>query len=250
MTNRELIKDIIPTTKGSAYVNNISFDKGKKMLESQGYHIPSLEEIAQLRILQGKDADVSKHSFWVNQAIVYLPDGRRYLTSNSPIMLSPEKAVQLEKTHKRFYLTKNQVDFALKGALRLHGSDFHIPVCSFSEDDFTTYAFGRCAKEYGSLLSNAGIKKIWIDLHENDNDKPYVAPVLFEGFGLLNNTIGQSTISGCNIGLQNTTVYGISDLAVHSDKSVFPAADLELLRKVRVGEVATKELESLIARLG
>jgi len=64
----------VDITKGmkSAYVA-APFDQAKEALENEGYEMISLEQMAQLRIQEGKDSFVSKNGNWTKEGFLYVP---------------------------------------------------------------------------------------------------------------------------------------------------------------------------------
>jgi len=155
-TQPPIIQDIPPRGIVSAYVN-APFDKGKKALEEQGYSIISLEENAQLRIQEGKDAYVSKNGNWTREGVIYVPKKGIFLTKNSPIMENPEQATDFHRNNQEFYLTTEQVEKALEDCVELKNNP--IPTNRFADNEICVYAFGSetQAKAYGDFLKQVGI---------------------------------------------------------------------------------------------
>lgn len=167
MTN--LIVDIKPSVTYSAYVES-PFDKAKEVLEEAGYSVISLQENAQLRMQEGKDAFVSRNGNWVREGVIYVPKKGKLLTKNSPIMANAQEATNCHRNNKEFYLTDAQVEESLADSIEL--SDKAIPTNRFSENPITVYAFKEFAEQYGQFLRDNGIKEmpIWL---ANQEDKPF-----------------------------------------------------------------------------
>ena len=169
----QLIKDIQPRGIASAYVV-APFDKGKELLEANGYHIISGEENARLRIQEGKDDYVSKNGNWTKEDFLYVPKKGKFFTKNSPIMANPAEATQAHREGREFYLTPEQVEWALSNSVKLKNKDFSIPTKKFGSDAITVYAFGNSAQIYGDFLDNLGIKEMPVVMVDNIGDKPFV----------------------------------------------------------------------------
>ena len=59
------IKSLVkPTRTNVVYVDG-AFDKSKEFLETNGYNVAPAQKIAEARIEQGKDAEVSRYGGWV-----------------------------------------------------------------------------------------------------------------------------------------------------------------------------------------
>jgi hypothetical protein len=169
----QLIKDIQPRGIASAYVV-APFDEGKKLLESNGYHIISAEENAKLRIQEGANADVSRNGNWVKEGFLYVPKKGKFLTKNSPIMDNSVEATQAHRKGNEFYLTDAQVESGLANSVKLQNKDFSIPTNRFGDDEVTAFAFGNFAKPYGNFLREVGVKEMPVYMVDNIGDKPFV----------------------------------------------------------------------------
>lgn len=139
----------------------LPFDKGKIEIEMKGYHIPSLEENAKLRI-QGKNFSlVSCIGNWVKENFLYISKEERYMTK---IPLSEQEAKYATRAHEKgdeFYLIPERANSFLKGAFKLPNKDFSIPTTQFGDRDdtgLTNYIFGDTAEDYGDFLNDSGIK--------------------------------------------------------------------------------------------
>lgn len=174
MTNYKLIEDVTKGPLLSAYVN-APFEEGKKLLESKGYRIISLEENARLRIQEGSNSSVSKNGNWVSEDAIYVPNRGVFLTKKSPIMDNSERATQ-ESRNGDFYLTDEQVEKYLECAVKLINQS--IPTNRFGKNEITKYAFGETAEDYGNFLKENGIEKMPIWLADMP-DKPFARKLWF-----------------------------------------------------------------------
>lgn len=143
----------------SAHISG-PFDKAKEALERRGYQIISLEQLAGLRIQEGKDSFVSKNGNWTKEGFLYVPEKGIFLTKKSPIIKSAQKATECHRNKKDFYPTSKQVESALADSCKV--TDKTIPTLKLSEEELTAYAFGKQAKLYGEFLNEAGIKNLHI----------------------------------------------------------------------------------------
>jgi len=171
----------VDITKGmkSAYVA-APFDQAKEALENKGYEMISLEQMAQLRIQEGKDSFVSKNGNWTKEGFLYVPKKGIFLTKNSPIMKSAEKATECHRNGNDFYPTSKQVEKALADSCKI--TDKAIPTSKFAEEELTAYAFGSQAKAYGEFLKEAGIKNL--NIYTADmQDKPFATQAWLRRLG-------------------------------------------------------------------
>jgi hypothetical protein len=191
-----LIKDIQPRRIYSAYVE-AAFDRGKAELEKAGYHIPSFEENARLRMQEGENSFVSRTKNWVKEGFLYIPNKGKFLTKRSPIMAYPNEATEAHRTQingtllNEFSLTDEQIGVSLEDSLKLPDSDFSIPTKRFEENEITVYAFGNSAQDYGYFLSDAGIEEMPVKM-DSFRDKTFARQAFFDGLG------EKSTLCGFN----------------------------------------------------
>ncbi len=188
------------------------FDEGVKYLESINNRIISLEELANLRteLCSNKDYKYNNDSKisimndtdgMVKEGFIFLPDKKIYLTKNSPIMKNPikatkahEKALGCSLKNHEFYLTDEQVQESLKGAVQItpkktlitrlkdHNLTIYaIPTNRFGEEPLTIYAFGNIAEKYGLLLNELGAKEMPIFLPPIKGKKAYARQVYAMG---------------------------------------------------------------------
>lgn len=176
----EIKQPVVKRLLSKAYY--VLFDKGKELLESKGYHIPSLKENAELRIQEGKNAYCSQNANWTRERGIYVPKKGIFLTKKSPIMKNAQKATEAHGNGKEYYLNDKQVESALEGAFKFSKNQKSVPTNRFAEDELTVYAFEDAAESYGEFLLDAGIKRMPIWLRRIE-DKPFVRQVLFDRVG-------------------------------------------------------------------
>jgi hypothetical protein len=189
-----LIQDIKPRGIASAYVD-APFDEGKTELESNGYSIISLEENAKLRMQEGRNSDVSRNGNWVREGVLYVPSKGKFLTKNSPIMANAKEATECHRNGTEFYLTDEQVERSLDGAVMLDEKD--IPTNRFGEHVATVYAFGDNAKDYGEFLKEVGIDEMPVYLANNE-DKLFARQLWFRSLDNRSVLVGDSRSLGCD----------------------------------------------------
>jgi hypothetical protein len=161
-------------------------------------------------------------------------------------MANPAEATQAHREGREFYLTPEQVEWALSNSVKLKNKDFSIPTKKFGSDAITVYAFGNSAQIYGDFLNNLGIKEMPVVMVDNIGDKPFVRKNWLSGLGY------RSRLGGYGGGLVGgSRVRGVCEDASASEpmqKNLYKSADLEILRKVRAGDIAPKELEKILIR--
>jgi len=244
-----IIQDVKPKGMSSAYVG-ASFDKGKAELEEAGYQIISLEQNAKLRMQEGKDAYVSQNGNWVKEGFLYIPNKGKFFTKNSPIMGFPTEATNAHRNGREFYLTDEQIAIALINSLKLPNKDFSVPTNRFGKEEVTAYAFGNFAQDYGDFLREAGIKEMPVWMVDDIGSKPFARQTWF------NRLDDWSRLIGSDRSLNFVyRVRGVCEDALASEPNknskeglLYSTTDLEILRKVRTGDVAPRELEKILAR--
>ena len=178
-----IIQDVKPTGTDSAYVER-AFDEAKAELESNGYHIVSLEEFAKLRIAQGKDSHIANYGAYAKEGFLYVPKKGIFLVRNSPILANAKEATECHRKGREFYLTDAQVEEALTNSVQFKNSK-SIPTNRFAEDERTAFAFGETAKAYGAFLKEAGIKGMPVYLASLE-DKSFARQAWLLSLGVVN----------------------------------------------------------------
>jgi hypothetical protein len=193
----QMVDDIKPTAVLSrAY--SAPFDEGKKLLESEGYHIISLEENAGFRMQEGKEAFVSRNGNWVKEGVLYIPNKGNKLVRNSPILYSAVEAVQAHREGKEFYPSKEAIEKALEDSINFSITNTEIPTNRFGENELTVWAFGlgdsKKAQAYGDFLKESGISKMpaWsIDKnYVNEQSNPFARQLWFDWLGGRSGLVG------------------------------------------------------------
>jgi hypothetical protein len=176
---KNLMQDVTKGKLHSAYTIG-RFDNSKSMLESNGYSVSSLEELAGLRIQEGIDAPVSTIGARTREAIVYVPKKGIFLTKKSPIMANPDKISYICFDNK-FYLTNEEIEFSLEDALRIDNIKprcVNVLTSDFGNHPLTSYVFGRNAKAYAEFLKEKYIWEIEFGV-TNMEDKPFANLIHF-----------------------------------------------------------------------
>jgi len=203
----EIIKDINNGILQSAYVK-LSFPEAKGVLKNEGYRLPSLQEMAQLRLKEGFHPHVSKNGTWTKEGLIHLPGKGMFLTKNSPIMWGNNdiEATNCFKKDQEFYLTPEQVEGSLVDSIPLLIK--YIPTDRLAESDIGVYAFGDLAKPYGDFLKKWGYDYLPIYNAEGAMvDKPFVRQIW------LRNLSHWSAIDGDSRGFHfNGVIRGVKDL--------------------------------------
>ncbi len=204
-TKPELIVDIRPTTIESAYAI-APFDKAKAALEAEGYDIVSLPVNAQLRMQQGKDADVSTKGNYVREGPLYIKGRGNFLVRHSPILESAKEAAEAHRRRGEFYPTQEQTEKALEDSVRFPESNIEIPTNRFGEEELTAWAFGEQAKPYGEFLREAKIKAmpVWVvdKSYVSEQQEPFVKQLWFANLDSRSGLFGYYRGLGCHGGVR------------------------------------------------
>ena len=228
---------IIQDVKGkieSAYIE-APFDEAKEALEKAKYKIISLEEMAMLRIQEGKNAYISQNGNYTREGVIYIPKKGIFLTKNSPIMKNAEKATQCYRNGDEFCINNEQIEKALEKSVNLDGKS--IPVSEFGNEEITDFAFGKTAKEYGQFLKDAGIKEIPFYLADL-KDKPFARQLWLRSLD------GGSGVLGSLRGLSDGGVRGVRDASAEGAKpqKILPYT----MKDVRIAEKEIGKLSKIL----
>ena len=187
--------DIRPSKIESA-ITAAPFDKALEILTKNGYEIISLPQNAELRIQQGKNADISRNGNWVKEGVLYVPNGKNKFLPVSPILESSKEATQAHREEAEFYLTKGQIEQSLIDSIDFPEKTIEIPTDEFGSRALTIYIFGGKdeAKAYGEFLNDAGIKEMPVYAvdkdYVNNQNKPFARQIWFK------NLDGNSELGG------------------------------------------------------
>ena len=197
------IVSLVKPTRAEVVYSQGNFANAKEALESEGYRVASAQDIAQARIEQGKDADVSRYGGWTKDGFLYLKNNDIRLTKNSPIMANAKEAVECHRNGREFYLTKEQLEQAVEGSVQINENS--IPTNRFGENEITTYLFGEQAKAYGEFLNKkCKIENLSIYL-ANAEEKPFARQLWFGGIGNVSVLDGNGRYLGCG----NNRAFGV-----------------------------------------
>ena len=206
MTNK-IVVDVMPRGLVSVMVDTKPFDVAKNLLEEAGYHIPCLEENAELRMQEGENSPVCNLGNYVSDGILYVPQKGIFWTPNSPIMKTLEKATQGHRNRSEFYLTLEQVEESLVDAVEINSKPISTNI--FGENEFTAKVFGKNAQVYGDFLRDSRYEiqemPIWL---ADISDKPFARQMWFGRLG------GRSELNDGNRNLNDSSrVRGVKRVA-------------------------------------
>ena len=163
----EIIQDIIRKDLQSVYMSGVSFGLGLCLLENEGYRLISLEEQAILRIQGGKDSLVSRLGNWTREGYIHVPESPdpdekvdSFITKNSPFS-NLEYAVSGNPSGEK-PISEELRRAALSDSCPLEDV-IHIPTLELSKNRAASYAFGKCAEEYGRFLHDSGVRSTRIN---------------------------------------------------------------------------------------
>ncbi len=186
-------------TKGklkSAYVDLAPFDEAKEALGHESYDLISLEQMAQLRMQEGKNSFIFKEGNFTREGFLYVPKKGIFLTKNSPIMENAKEATKYSRNLTDFYLTDEQVEKALADSCEVPVKEefgiprYLTPVLRLSEEKLTAYAFGIQAKAYGEFLKESGIEDLIVGTEIYLPTKPFATQAWSSGGSSILNAQG------------------------------------------------------------
>ncbi|MDP2924990.1 MAG: hypothetical protein Q8N99_01315 [Nanoarchaeota archaeon] len=200
------IQDIPPVQINRALYSAIArerFDRANELLRANGYHMPSLEEAAKLRVQERPTLKTLEDEFGdlppifageigTTMHFVYVPGDGVYLTKKSIFLDGIQKASEvfakpLIQQKGPYCLDEHELDLALADSILLIKADelsaelnsqrVEIPWKHLHEDPRTIFAFGKeTARNYGALMieefpHSSDSLKIWYPGKELS--KPY-----------------------------------------------------------------------------
>lgn len=182
MVRKNLIQEYIPpkglgdvthfstifSTRGINYTSHRlcdDFNYAVSRFQHDGYEIISLEDNAKLRIQEGKNDTVSTYGNWTREAFLYFPkEKKRKLVKNSPLLelAAATEATQAHIGNKEYYLTEEQIEWALTDSIDIPEKSIEIPTNRFDSEEIFVWCFGgeKEAKAYGEFLRRAPKPKI------------------------------------------------------------------------------------------
>jgi len=192
----ELRVDVTLPGVQSAYAE-APLEEGKSTLEKAGYEIISGEINAGLRIQKGKKAHISQNGNYIREDLLYVPErfGKRagvWIPKESLVLQYLTEAVNAHRNRREFYVTEEQAEESLKGAVRVPGDS--IPVKELVNDEAAARIFGKNTKDYGLFLKDADIDSV-IFGYCSLEEIPFANQLWFDGLvgcGRLNRMINLS----------------------------------------------------------
>lgn len=186
----------------TAYVQHVKFDKAKETLEKEGYKIPSLEEMAELKMQKGQGSFISRYNTLTIEGFIHIQGKGVFLTKNSPIVKYAKRATKCHMRGYEFCLDPEQVEEALANSYKITESTIRIPVLKLADEGLTAFAFGKYAMNYGKFLDKSGIKTFEVRVLPPINEKPSVTQAQFFGEGSELDGGGAALYQGlCNVGV-------------------------------------------------
>jgi len=196
------------------------FDKAKTALEKEGAKISPAQQVAQARIVDGKDSHVSQYGSWTAENIVYLPNGTIYITSSdfSPILKHASEATEAHRSGNEFYISENELEEIIKTAkedrkmvyskqrvyTQKKTESYEIPIKKFAKDSLAQFLFKDTAADYAAFLQNVGIKEVPVWLvgaeHQKEQKKPFARALWFPDLGLWSGLLGGGRDLGYGFG--------------------------------------------------
>jgi hypothetical protein len=176
----EIADEIVPTLPLFSKCYHAPFDKGMELLQSEGYHIPSLDELAKLRMQEGRESNVSKNGDSVREGVVYLSKDDNRLVRKSPLLDFVQNIFRADRESRKIYIPiEKAIEKALVDSITFPATNTEIPTNRFGENELTVWAFGdsKKARAYGDFLKDAGIDKMpirAINQYNNNRKLPFV----------------------------------------------------------------------------
>jgi len=189
------------------------FDRALAEIKAAGGQLATTQQVAQARMVGGKEHHVSKYSSWTAENFVYFPSGKILATyaDYSPILKHPKEATEAHRNGEEFYISKDEaknLEEMAKEDSRKKPSEqrvytfnktksYEIPVSKFAKDKLAQFIFKEAdAKKYAEFLQEAGIAEVPVWLVDSNYVKkqkaPFARPLWFR------NLVDRSDLVGVN----------------------------------------------------
>ena len=159
------------------YIHEGPWDQGVTALQKEGLSPCSAAQLAETRILSGRDSQLSTNGFWTSEAHIYHPNTEilAIKASDSPLLQHPEEATQAHQKREEFPLEQKlyaalreraseDPSIALKSGIlllkRASENPEEIPVEALIEHPYTRFILEEQAAPYASFLKDAGITSV------------------------------------------------------------------------------------------
>jgi len=186
------------------------FDEALADIKSANGQLATAQQVAQARIVGGKEHHVSQYGSWTAENFIYFPNGKILATyaDYSPILKHASEATEAHRNGNEFYISKEEVknleEMAKEDSRkkpseqRVYTFDktksYEIPISKFAKDKLARFMFKEDANKYAEFLQKAGITKVPVWLVDRSNIKqqkaPFARPLWFRGLG------GRSDLGG------------------------------------------------------
>lgn len=187
------------------------FDKALTEIKAANGQLATAQQVAQARMVGGKEHHVSKYGSWVAENFVYFPSGKILATyvDYSPILKHPKEATEAHRNGEEFYISKEEaknLEGMAKEDLEKKPSEqrvytfnktksYEIPSSKFAKDKLAQFIFKEAdAKKYAEFLQGAGITKVPVWLVEPNHVKtqkaPFARPLWFHGLVIRSDLYG------------------------------------------------------------
>jgi hypothetical protein len=263
------IPDVSKGRIKSGYVEGEAFDKALKTLKQNAHRIITIPEYAELRMQEGKNSFCSQNGARVSEWIVYIPKDNCFYWIKDPVLNKLAKdATNAHRNNQEFFPNKNILEELLETAIKVpfDYANKRIPANKLHNDRVFSQIYEKIAKKYGSWLFDKenGIQVLTTgfcnildkDYIKNQN-KPFAIKVWFLGLGDASGLYSDDrSLDGSGY-----RVRGVREDASWSEPRktseagsqknlIYSPSDLNILRKVRKGNLAPKALERILKRLG
>jgi hypothetical protein len=208
------------------------FDQAKSAIDSAGGKIATVQQVAQARMVGGKEHHVSQYGSWTAENFIYNPEIPAEVLVTplelSPILKHASEATETHRNNKEYFISKEDLADITKEAKEgkvfiLENNDFKIPVSKFAKDELAQFLFDKNAQPYASLLREAGIKEVpvWLvddKAYVKKQKAPFARPLWFHDLD------SRSDLGGGNGGLNCSD--GARGVRVASEASMHPYVKL------------------------
>jgi hypothetical protein len=262
------IPDVSKGRIKSGDVEKEAFDDALETLKQNNCRIITIPEFAELRMQEGKGSLCSLYGTRVSEWIVYIPKDNCFYWIKDPVLNKLAKdATNAHRNNQEFFPNKNILEEALETAIKVpfDYTNKRVPANKLHDDEVFSQIYEKIAEEYGSWLFNkengkqvltTGFYNILGKNYVNNQDKPFARKVWFLSLSNDSDLYSDYRILG-----NSDWVRGVCEDALASELRKTSEAgsqknfgyskkDLEILKKVREGNLAPKALERILKRLG
>jgi len=163
------------------------FDEAKAAIEAANGKIATAQQVAQARMVGGKEHHVSQYGSYVAENGIYNPKKPTEIlvtpSELSPILKHAFEATEAHRNDKEYFISKEDladiIEEAKEGKVYTFlekNNEYDIPVSKFANNGLAKFLFKEDTQKYAEFLQEAGITEVLVWLVGSNYVKKQKAP--------------------------------------------------------------------------